>query len=168
MKLVQHSKYSQHCGYWWHGALASMQFIGLIGLTRSISWLLMPWLLASPGHQQPWYWLCRIHRSWSYLRKNFKYLCQINVEDKSNKHDGVVNFNLSYGHWTFSFEVVMGSKEIIPGWSPDNSEIYPAWVGMLSWHQWLVSLPMHAIQLTRHSSMTTKKRILRWNYVKNI
>ena len=26
-------------------------------LTRSISWLLMPWLLASPEHQQPWYWL---------------------------------------------------------------------------------------------------------------
>ena len=26
-----------------------------LGLTRSISWLLMPWLLASPGHQQPWY-----------------------------------------------------------------------------------------------------------------
>ena len=22
----------------------------------SISWLLMPWLLTSPGHQQPWYW----------------------------------------------------------------------------------------------------------------
>ena len=28
-----------------------------LGLTRSISWLLMSWLLASPGHQQPWYWL---------------------------------------------------------------------------------------------------------------
>ena len=28
-----------------------------LGLTWSISWLLMPWLLASPGHQQPWYWL---------------------------------------------------------------------------------------------------------------
>ena len=27
-----------------------------LGLTRSISWLLMPWLLTSPGHQQPWYW----------------------------------------------------------------------------------------------------------------
>ena len=51
-----------------------------LGLTRSISWLLMPWLLPSPGHQQPWYWLCRICRSWSYLRKDFKYLCQINVE----------------------------------------------------------------------------------------
>ena len=24
-----------------------------LGLTRSIPWLLMPWLLASPGHQQP-------------------------------------------------------------------------------------------------------------------
>ena len=34
-----------------------------LGLTRSISWLLMPWLLTSPGHQQPWYWLCRICKS---------------------------------------------------------------------------------------------------------
>ena len=25
----------------------------LLGLTRSISWLLMPWLFTSPGHQQP-------------------------------------------------------------------------------------------------------------------
>ena len=24
-----------------------------LGLTRSISWLLMPWFLTSPGHQQP-------------------------------------------------------------------------------------------------------------------
>ena len=51
-----------------------------LGLTRSISWLPMPWLLMSPGHQQPWYWLCRICRSNSYLRKDFKYLCYINVE----------------------------------------------------------------------------------------
>ena len=26
--------------------------------TRSIPWLLMPWLLVSPGPQQPWYWTC--------------------------------------------------------------------------------------------------------------
>ena len=51
-----------------------------LGLTRSISWLLMPWLLTAPGHQQPWYWLCRLCMSWSYLRKDFKYLCHINVE----------------------------------------------------------------------------------------
>ena len=39
----------------------------------------MPWLLASPGHQHPWYWLCRIGISWSHLRKNFNYL--YNVEE---------------------------------------------------------------------------------------
>ena len=50
-------------------------------LTRSISWLLMPWLLTSPGHQQPWYWLYRICTSLSYLRKNFKYLCHTSVEE---------------------------------------------------------------------------------------
>ena len=52
-----------------------------LGLTRSISWLLMPWLLTSPGHQQPWCWLYRICRYLSYLRKDFKYLCHINVEE---------------------------------------------------------------------------------------
>ena len=52
-----------------------------LGLTRSISWLLMPWLLTSTGHQQPWYWLHRICQSSFYLRKNFKYLCHTNVEN---------------------------------------------------------------------------------------
>ena len=28
----------------------------------SIPWLLMSWLPVSPGHQQPWYWLCQIGR----------------------------------------------------------------------------------------------------------
>ena len=45
-----------------------------LGLDRSISWLLMPRLLSSPGHQQPWYWLCRIGMSLSYLREDFNYL----------------------------------------------------------------------------------------------
>ena len=52
-----------------------------LGLTRSISWLLMPWLLTSPEHQQPWYWLCKIGRSLSYSRRNFNYLCLISVEE---------------------------------------------------------------------------------------
>ena len=55
--------------------------LSYLGLFRSISWLLMPWLLTSPGHQQPWYWLCRISRSLYCLRKDFKYLCHINVEE---------------------------------------------------------------------------------------
>ena len=48
-----------------------------LGLTRSISWLLMPWLLASPGHQQP----CKIRKSWSYTRKDFNYLWRFSVEE---------------------------------------------------------------------------------------
>ena len=50
-----------------------------LGLTRSISWLLVPWLLASPGHQQPWYWLCKISKSWSYMRNDFNYLWHVSV-----------------------------------------------------------------------------------------
>ena len=52
-----------------------------LGLSWSISWLLMPWLLPSPGHQQPWYWLWRIGRSLSYLRKDFNCLSHIIVEE---------------------------------------------------------------------------------------
>ena len=58
----------------------SVQGQSYLGLTRSISWLLMPWLLTSPGHQQPWYWLHRIGRFLSYLRQDFNYLRRINVE----------------------------------------------------------------------------------------
>ena len=46
-----------------------------------MSWLLMLWLLSSPGHQQPWYWLCRIGRFFSYWRKDFNYLCHINMDE---------------------------------------------------------------------------------------
>ena len=95
------------CGCWWPGDTWSqgsswrdtnLLFLGLIykheltnltlnvwgssylGLIRSISWLLMPWLLTSPGRQQPWYWLCRIGRFLSCLRKDFNYLRRNNVE----------------------------------------------------------------------------------------
>ena len=49
------------------------------GLTRSIQWLLMPWLLAWPGHQHPGYWPCKIGRSLSSTRKGFNYLCHISM-----------------------------------------------------------------------------------------
>ena len=41
--------------------------------TRSIPWLLMPWLHMSPGHQQPWNSLCGINRSLSSMRKHFNF-----------------------------------------------------------------------------------------------
>ena len=43
-------------------------------VTGSIPCLLKPWLLASPGHQQPWYWICRINGPSYPTRNDFIYL----------------------------------------------------------------------------------------------
>ena len=40
----------------------------------------MPWLLVSPGHQHPRYWLCRIGKFLSFMRKDFNYLCHVSVD----------------------------------------------------------------------------------------
>ena len=45
----------------------------------SVSWLLMYWLLTSPGHQHPWYWLWIIGKSLFYTRNDFNYPCHMNV-----------------------------------------------------------------------------------------
>ena len=50
--------------------------LSYLGLTRSLSWLLMPWR----RKEQPWYWQCRISRFLSCLRKDFNYLRRINME----------------------------------------------------------------------------------------
>ena len=47
--------------------------------TYLISQLLMPWLLASPGHHHPWYWLCRICRFLFYRREDFNHPCPLIV-----------------------------------------------------------------------------------------
>ena len=59
--------------------------------SRSIPWLLMPWLLVSPGHQQPWYWLHTKNRSLSTMRNDFNYLCHVSVE-KYRKHKHISTF----------------------------------------------------------------------------
>ena len=51
------------------------------GWTKPVSWLLMPWLLSSPGHQHEWYWLCGIGKFLPYMRKDFIYLCHVSVEE---------------------------------------------------------------------------------------
>ena len=40
----------------------------------------MPWLLLSPGHQQPWYWLHWINRSLSFTNKDCNYMHHLSVE----------------------------------------------------------------------------------------
>ena len=59
----------------------NVQWPSHLDLTMSISWLLMPWLLTSPGHQQLWYWLCRICKSWSYLKTSSSLLFLYLVEE---------------------------------------------------------------------------------------
>ena len=39
-----------------------------------IPWLLMPWLLVSPGHQHPCYWLYMIGNSVAFMGKDFNYI----------------------------------------------------------------------------------------------
>ena len=56
----------------------NMQGASYLSLTWSISQLLMPWFLSSPENQQPWYWLSRIRRSLSYL-KRISTICVISM-----------------------------------------------------------------------------------------
>ena len=57
-----------------------------LGTGKSISWLLMTWLLASPCHQQAWYWMCKIKRSMSSMRDYFNYLCHLSIVKWSKIH----------------------------------------------------------------------------------
>ena len=115
-RVLLHNYDMKYVSIFFHFLTLNVRGPSCLGLTRSISWLLMPWLLSrqglalltlswdknwdshslvngypcfypriafvapSPGHQQPWYWLCSICRPWSYTRKDFKFLCHINVE----------------------------------------------------------------------------------------
>ena len=60
--------------------------------TESISWLLMSWLLASPGHQQPWYWFLprtlRVNFTWGHSPYYWlsKWRCHIHYPVLSDHH----------------------------------------------------------------------------------
>ena len=51
------------------------------GLIRPVSLLMMPGLLASVGHQHPWYWLYNIGIFLYDKRKDFNCLCTLIVEE---------------------------------------------------------------------------------------
>ena len=53
--------------------------MGYFWITGSIPWRLMSWLLVLPGHQQPWYWQCRINGLLSLTKQDFYYLWLISV-----------------------------------------------------------------------------------------
>ena len=52
---------------WAKCVICDMAYPTYLVLIKSISWLLMPWLLASPGQQQQRYWLCEIGKFWFSL-----------------------------------------------------------------------------------------------------
>ena len=50
-----------------------------VGIIRNVPWLLMPWLLGSPGHRHPRYCLCKINCSFASVSKGFKCLRHLHV-----------------------------------------------------------------------------------------
>ena len=79
------------------------------GLTRSLSWLLMPWLLVSPGHQHSWYWLCGVGKFLSLMRK-MSIACVISVWRMAN-YTATTVYSKKYAHGfvVLCFVVVMQS-----------------------------------------------------------
>ena len=69
------------------------------GRSWSIPWLLMPWLLALPGHQQPWYWLNKINKSSTATRKDFYSLCHLNFARWKKKYPYFLCFLKTNSAW---------------------------------------------------------------------
>ena len=97
---------------------------------RSIPGLLMLWLLASPGHQQPWYRLCRINRSLFSMGKNSNYLILISSNERICKY-------------SFMFPKIKFNK-------PRISTYSSAQVSCCTFHPpaevWLLTVPTHKTQ----------------------
>ena len=75
----------QSSGWWFEMPLCPLwrhRNVEYFRRARSIPWLLMPWLLELPCHQQQQYWLCRLNRSLSSMRWNFKQLNHLSVKKK--------------------------------------------------------------------------------------
>ena len=90
----------------------------------------MPWLLVLTGHQQPWYWLFEIGRSLSYMRKDFNYLCHVNVEQW---HKMWIYFCSSE---KFSIQNVWILRMISQHWF--GIQIIMAWCCLVTCHHYLI------------------------------
>ena len=70
--------------FWINSKVGHLQILTILVLrtfleTRSILWLLLPWLFASPGHQQLSHWVCMVSKFLSSTRKDFNCLSHISV-----------------------------------------------------------------------------------------
>ena len=98
----------------------------------------MPWLLVSTGHQQPWYWLFEIGRSLSYMRKDFNYLCHVNVEQW---HKMWIYFCSSE---KFSIQNVWILRMISQHWF--RIQIIMAWCCLVTCHHYLILIQCWAYE----------------------
>ena len=97
----------------------------------------MPWFFASSGHQQPWYWLCEIGKSWSSTRKDSNYLYHINVEDW-HKHYNDIIMSMMVSQIT---SLVMVYSSVYSGADQRTHQSFASVAFVQGIHQWPVNSP---------------------------
>ena len=136
--------------YFWKCLVPNLLVLRLeyIRKFRSTPWLLMPWLLVSPRHQQPWHWLPRMNGSLSFIRKNFQlplpsligrwkkmqiYFDGL-VEDCNNSNALAIDFSLSsqtIHHIHYTQRIMHIIYALL--WF-GTCQFYPYPSGLLHWH----------------------------------
>ena len=104
--------------------------------TRPIPWLSMPWLLASPGHQQPWYWLCKINQFLSSTRMD---VCITAVLRQLREMVENANIHI-YSKILLMIWWSMGIKELVPSNYLNQWWLAVNWTPRVNWFQNLVSI----------------------------
>ena len=119
------------------------------GQTRAKLWLLIPWFLASPEHQQPWYWLCRIARSVSPIRKNLNHMhqCWETIKKKCK-----FIFYVSLTHFG-----LMKSYGIKRSWST-----------LIQIMAWCLTAPSHYLNQCWLITNVDHRNKFRWNFKQNM
>ena len=100
--------------------------------TEYISFLLMPWLLASPRHQHPWYWLCRLCKYLSYARKDFCVMLEWR-NDRNGRYAFMFTLNNSARKWLILFECKL--IHCYPQERSVQKELILLWISNLSMYQ---------------------------------
>ena len=78
--------------------------------TKSISWQLMPRLLESPGHQQPWYWSSDMRMFLSSLTVNLSNLLWLTLNMLIHFKNDKIFIHISYHVWDFIWQTKPNSQ----------------------------------------------------------
>ena len=126
--------------------------------------LLIPWLLLLPGHQQPWYWICSLNASLTYilrkhlticatsvLRNDRKYKCNVAISKRNSAWAAVegiiiqvtqVEMELTHWHPVMQYCVVEHGQHWlrVMAWCLDGTKSFKwnepllAFISALMWH----------------------------------